>query len=476
MRYKSLIRCKGCSNQLTSFIPTAREDYLSMNKQSQKSQLLSTTAIKSYSAVTTSTQQPPESADPLSQAIALHEAGNLDSAETMYRTLLASTPKHANILKLLGTLLFERGNPEEGLQLIEKAIAIKPDYAEAHYDRGVALMNLAKYHDALESFEKTITFKPEFAEAYWNKSLLKLLLGEYLEGWELYEWRWKRNGQDSSARLFQKPLWTSNELQKNKTILIHAEQGFGDTLQFCRYIPMVARTHKVIFACFGALSSLMKYNFPEVEVVASDSPGINIIPEYDYHIPLMSLPHVFGTTLETVPFDSYLRAQPEFIKKWQRILNEKPDQSPRIGLCWAGKKRSDRAGCESIDARRSLHFKQIKPLLSIKNTSFVSLQLGPSNDEIDDEKVRNISAQLENWSDTAAVISLLDMVISVDTSVCHLAAAMGKKTFLLNRYDTCWRWLLDRDDSPWYPSLTQFRQKTSGDWTEVIERVKKALL
>jgi hypothetical protein len=219
----------------------------------------------------------------------------------------------------------------------------------------------------------------------------------------------------------------------------------------------------------------MQFNFPEIQIIPFPKDDFSVC-QADYHIPLLSIPGAIGTTMDTIPSAIYLRPEPAYLDKWRRLLKDEVSQNFNAGLCWAGGQRPDDPDAMRTDARRSLHFEQMKPLLDTYNVSFFSLQIGPPKQELNDARVKDMSVEIKSWSDTAALVSFLDLVISADTSVCHLAAGMGKRTFLLNRYDTCWRWLLHRDDSPWYPSLTQFRQKEPGDWGSVIGRIKTALV
>lgn len=432
--------------------------------------------------------------DMLSSAIKLHRSGNLNDAEIIYKHLITLNSHNYNALSLLGTIYAQRGDYIEAIQSMNAAIAVNPTHAETYYNRGLVQQLLGQYEKSLTDYVKATESDPNYAEAYWHRSLNLLTLGRYIEGWKLYEWRWKRVGQ-GQLMPYQKPLDLDKEKLVNKTIALYAEQGFGDTLQFCRYIHLLAKDNKIIFECPASLGALMRHNFPNVRILeaSNEHDKAEKISDCDYHINLMSLPMVFGTTLENIPFGIptkeykstcdyssyvYLQADHEYIKKWKKLLQNITAESSKpqiIGLCWAGGQRPNNLDAMSVDARRSIRFEQMKPILDIQNTKFISLQLGSPANQIDDNRVIDFSSEIRNWSDTAALVSLLDIVISVDTSVCHLAAAMGKKTLLLNRYDTCWRWLLKRKDSPWYPSLTQYRQTAPGNWSEAIEKVKNFL-
>lgn len=417
----------------------------------------------------------------LRHAVGLHRHGNLEDAAAIYSILIESNPKNFRALSLLGTIHAQRGDYANAIPLFDAAISSNPSHAEAYYNRGLTQQLLGHYENALVDYEKATKADPNYAEAYWHRSLVSLSLGRYKEGWSLFEWRWKREGHPP-FQPFQKPLALSKQELIGTTILLHTEQGYGDTLQFCRYIPLLANDTRVIFECPSSLSALMEYNFPNVEVItiANDGRINKEPPSCDYHINMMSLPMIFGTTLDNIPFNTsaYLKAPPEYTTKWSTLLQPFTahiSKATLIGLCWAGGKR-DNPDLASVDARRSLHFDQIKTFLNIPNCQFVSLQIGPPASERDDDRVVDLSSYVKDWADTAALISLLDIVVTVDTSVCHIAAAMGKETLLLNRYDTCWRWLLERADSPWYSTLLQFRQKQAGNWEDVINEAKNYLI
>lgn len=374
-----------------------------------------------------------------------------------------------------GLAFYKLNQNNAALADYNKAILLNPDYAEAYSNRGLLLNDLKQYDAALADYDKSIAVDPDFSDAYWYKGLLKLLLGDYQEGWKLYEWRWKTQSMVKAkvARVTAKPLWLGRESLVGKAIILYEEQGQGDSLQFCRYIPMLAALGaKVFFEVSSSMAGLASTLKGNPVIVKKGEP----LPEFDFHCPLMSLPLAFATRVETIPSESYLSTQPEYVEKWRPVLADKLGKDLlRVGLCWAGGVRPDHPDAMRIDAIRSLRFAQLKPLLDCKNSTFVSLQLGPPKDQLDDNRVLDISSELKNWSDTAAVISLLDLVITVDTSVCHLAGALGKKFWLLNRYETCWRWFLEREDSPWYPTARVFRQQKPGDWESVIARVKEEL-
>ena len=410
------------------------------------------------------------------------KTGNRPKAIEAYAKAADTQPDEVGHYLMLAHTWQWGGDREEAKKWYYKALELVPEHPDVNFHFASFLLEDCEYEESRERFLKAAKKPANCEQSLWNVSLISLLLGEYETAWEQYEVRKQFIGNDLGEEKAHarnsRPLWNG---EKGATVHLHAEQGNGDALQFCRYVPMVAALgNNVVFETFDTMVPLMRHNFPQAKVIgiAKNYPGIDGIPDCEYHCPLMSLPRAFKTTLETIPGDPYITAEPHFEAKWKAIVDKACGESweaVRIGLCWAGGKRPDSPDCMRIDSRRSLTFSQIKPLLGRKNTAYVSLQIGPAQNECDDPAVHDFSKDIESWSDTAGLIANLDFVVSVDTAVLHLAAAMGKDTFLLNRFDTCWRWLLDRDDSPWYPSLTQFRQTKMGEWDDVIERVREAM-
>jgi hypothetical protein len=285
-----------------------------------------------------------------------------------------------------------------------------------------------------------------------------------------------------NQRGYAQPLWLGRESLAGKTIFLWPEQGHGDTLQFCRYVHAVQQmSAKVLLACNHAMLRLLKNSFthPDIEVVLDlvSSPYV-----FDYHCPLMSLPLACGTdSLAKIPVDiPYVTADAQDVELFQQAISSKALRGLlRVGLVWAGGLRPNQPELQSIDAARSLHLEQFLPLLNLAKTNavqFFSLQLGePALQLRGDLDIVDLTANLKDWADTAALVSHLDLVIACDTATAHLAAAMGKPTWILSRFNGCWRWLMERDDSPWYPSVRLFRQTTRGDWESVVDEVSAAL-
>jgi Glycosyltransferase family 9 (heptosyltransferase) len=309
----------------------------------------------------------------------------------------------------------------------------------------------------------------------------RLLIGDFARGWREHEWRWETAQLRMVKRRFSQPLWTGADDLAGRTVLLHAEQGFGDTIQFCRYVPrVVERGASVILEVQKPLVELMSGLAGAAQIV----PRGEALPDFDLHCPLLSLPLAFGTRLETIPSRTpYLAAPEHKICAWRDRLSEHEigkRERPRIGVVWAGHPRKGLPGANRIDRQRSLQFDQLAPILEVRDCEFYSLQKGDDaqaqlrNGALS-HRITDWSADFDDFSDTAALIANLDLVIAVDTAVAHLAGALDKPFWLINRYNTCWRWLLDRDDSPWYPSARLFRQDETRDWYPVIARIASAL-
>ena len=398
----------------------------------------------------------------------LRDLKRLDEALASYDRAIALNPGYADAYYNRGIILKDLKRLDEALASFDRAIALNPDYADAFSNRGNTLQDLKRLDEALASYDCAIALKPDYAGANWNKSLLKLLMGEYLEGWKLYEWRWKKEQHIDSIREYHQPLWLGDESLINKTILIYLDQGFGDYIQCIRYAALVEQLGaKVILEVpleLMTLCSTLKGNFTLLE---SKKP----LPFFDYHCPVMSLPLALKTTVETIPAQiPYLYVDEEKKKQWNEKLGAKT--LTRIGLVWSGFSK------HTNDHNRSMLLKQLTILFSLP-VGFHSLQKEVREIDIktltDFPNLHQHQEDLLDFSDTAALIDAMDLVISVDTSVAHLAGAMGKKTFILLPYSPDWRWMLDKMDSPWYPTATLFRQPAMGDWDSVIAEIRKLL-
>ena len=415
------------------------------------------------------------------------ESGDLDSAIENLMGALKIAPENFDALNNLGIVLKEKGDFAHSLNCYDQATLLDPTSPTPHLNRGVLFHMLGRFEQARKDLDRSIELAPQNASTHMSKGQLLLTLGEYSQGWEEFEWRWEflKKNQRSTAKYHSHPLWTGRESLVGKRILLFAEQGLGDSLQFCRYVSLVAQLGgKVILECQAPLLELFKSLDGVHELrVQQTHPQTEAHADFDFQCPLMSLPRVFGTTIETIPSNvPYLQADSQKVADWRVKLG--PKFKPRIGLVWSGGGRTGQSESWAVPERRNIALSAFA-LLADLPVDFFSLQKGASAEaelthlvaaNWDGPVIANHSKELVDFSDTAALITNLDLVISVDTSTAHLSAALGKSTWILNRYDTCWRWLLIRRDSPWYPSVTLYRQAELGDWSPVIEQVRSDLL
>jgi hypothetical protein len=366
-----------------------------------------------------------------------------------------------------GLALKELRRLDEALASFDRALALQPNYPEVFNTRGSVLRELRQFDAALASFERALALNPSYADAHWNESLVLLQLGDFSNGWAKYEWGLK-NGNRGKEHHFTKRRWSGTEPIEGKAILLFSEQGFGDTIQFCRYVPMVAaRGAQVILQVQRPLCELMRSLAGVTQIVSESDPRSN----FDFEISLLSLPAAFGTTLDTLPSKTpYLCAEPHTIEKWNARLG--PKRRARIGLSWAG--NPNYPG----DARRSIGLQPLLPLLARRDVEFFSIQKGlrPGDvDLINTHGIVHLGDDIQSFDDTAGIISLLDLVISIDTAVIHLAGALGKPVWVLLQYVPDWRWLIDRVDTPWYPTARLFWQDVTRTWNPVVAQVNEAL-
>jgi tetratricopeptide (TPR) repeat protein len=369
-----------------------------------------------------------------------------------------------------GNVLLDMNRLEEALQSYERAIELSPQLSQAHNNRGVVLGQMGREADALESLGTALALAPDDGLAHWNRALLNLRRGNLVEGWREYEWRWKAEtlSVHKEKREFAQPLWLGEAPLEGKTVLLYAEQGLGDTLQFCRYVELVAaRGGRVILEVQRALVRLLRDLPGVVAIVAAGEP----LPDFDYHCPLMSLPLAFETSLETVPAPvRYLNADSQRVAEWAAVLGE--HTGLRVGMVWSG------STVHLGDHRRSIALADFAPLAA-QAGQFISLQkeVRAADQAVLDgtPQIRHFGAQLGDFVDTAALCELMDVVVTVDTSVAHLAGALGKPVWILLPTGADWRWLRERTDSPWYPSARLYRQQVGDDWQPVLAAVKADL-
>ena len=471
-----------------------------------------------------------------SEAFKYHQEGNLKEAKNIYEQILKHKPNHFDALQLLGILYGQINKKDKAIKLLElalqikpddaatlnnygviltevnrtndsyevldKATNIKPDYAEAYSNKGNTLKLLEKYDDAVKAYSKAIQLKPNYAEAYNNRGVIYkelsqmnlalkdlkkaislkpdypeanstmgvtlLLTGNFSKGWEQYEWRWKDLSDPSVIRSFKQPLWDGKKSLKGKSILLYSEQGLGDTIQFSRYILLIkALGAKVILETHMELLNIVGSIDSNITVILMGQ----TLPHFDFQCPLLSLPLKFGTGLKNIPSPNrYIWADKRIVPKWKKKIGSQ--KKPLIGLAWEGNP------LHKNDYNRSILLAELIPHLP-KKYEYIGLQKDIRESNLKTLKrssmIDNLIDNNVSMDDTAAIIENLDIVISVDTSVAHLSASMGKPTWILSPFVPDWRWLLNRNDSPWYKSVKLFRQEKRGNWELVFKDLNKKL-
>jgi tetratricopeptide (TPR) repeat protein len=404
------------------------------------------------------------SAKRLDLAMEHHLAGRWAQAEGIYRQILEVEPQNPRALQLLGVLAFQAGHASAGIELVERAIRINPNAPDYHSNLGVIFKEIGRMDDAIDCYRRALSFDSSATDYHWNLAVTLLARGDFAQGWEEFEWRL----HSAKLKLFRglaQPRWNGEELA-GKTILLHTEGGFGDALQFIRYAPLVARRGgRVLLECQPELVRLFR-QLPDLgQIIARGE----TLPAFDYQVPLQSLPRIFRTDLTNIPGPvPCLAADAEIAEKW--IAKLAPDRSKKIGLCWAG---SFLGGEE----RRSRSLATFAPLAEIPGVTFHSLQTGPDAGQPVPAGMKLVDHhnELMDFAESAGLVANLDLVISVDTSVVHLAGAMGKPVWTLLPFSPDFRWLLEREDSPWYPTMRLFRQEKRGEWGGVTTRIAREL-
>jgi tetratricopeptide (TPR) repeat protein len=396
----------------------------------------------------------------------LAERGRLEEASGWYSRAIGERNDFADAHNNLGSTLSKLDRIEEAEALHRRAIALKPDFPDAHYNLGVALHGQGRFDEALASYDEAARLNPEFVDARWNRAFLLLTMGRFAEGWREHEWRWRRKQQP--PRSFPEPLWKGEPIA-GRTILLHAEQGTGDTLQFVRYAPLVAaRGARVLLQVPRALRRLVRASLDgAIEVLAEG----DLLPPFDLHSPLLSLPLAFATTLDMVPASiPYLKSDATTAARWRARIGTQPGL--KVGLVWAGNAQ------HKNDRNRSIALERLLPLVDGVKARWFSLQVGERAGDlarVAPGRLENLADRFTDFADTAAAVDNLDLVISVDTAVAHLAGALGKPVWILLPAVPDWRWLLARSDSPWYPTARLFRQPARGDWESVVQAARAAL-
>jgi len=403
--------------------------------------------------------------------VVLDYLNEVQEAITSYSRATLLKPDHAMAFNNLGGAHKKINRLEEAIAHYDDAISIDPQYALAYSNRGVALKGLKRIEDALDDQDKAMCLAPDYADAYWNKGLVQLLTGDFTEGWELYEWR-KKTKEPHGDRAFSKPLWLGNESLAGKTILVHWEQGLGDSIQFCRYLASLNElAGKVLFAPQKPLRGLMKNLDVACDIVDENDPSL----EFDCHIPLLSAPLAFNTDESNMPGRRpYVFAAPDRMARWRDRIGW---NGLKIGVCWQG-------STGPVDAGRSFPLSQFLVFADMPGVRLISLHKGDGESQLRalpgglmvETMGADFDAGPDAFLDTAALIMCCDLVITSDTAVAHLAGALGVETWVALKHVPDWRWMLDREDSPWYPGMRLFRQQRDGDWNGVFERMRLALI
>ncbi|MGQ9837891.1 MAG: tetratricopeptide repeat protein [Cyanobacteriota bacterium] len=430
--------------------------------------------------------QPPSVYALASLGNALMMNGQLSEAEASFRQALALAPAEARIRVNLGYCLHLQDRLEEATDCLRQALPLLPADPQPYNNLGTLLQEQNQLQAAIECYRHSLRLAPNLAESHWNLGTALLTLGHYTEGWREYEWRLQR--QQAAYPTFGQPLWTGSPLRE-QTLLIYAEQGLGDTIQFVRYLPLLAQAYPeahLLFRCQEPLVQLLKAHFesPRLQVFSEAAP----LPAFDTHVPLLSLPQRLGTTLETIPAQipylsslgpGTLRIETLLQLSQNPVLSASALQSTKVGLVWASGRQAEPERSR-IQRLKSSPIEQLLPHLHQPGIQWVSLQVGedltPLQSLFAQYQVLEVGSRLQNFADTAAVVAQLDLVISVDTAVAHLAGAMGKPVWVLLPFAADWRWLLERTESPWYPNVMRlFRQAAPGDWAGVLEQVRVSL-
>jgi len=434
--------------------------------------------------------------------LVLHEAGHLDEAAAIYRRCFALDAADHVIASNLGACLSELGALDEAIAACEHALLLKPDhapawtnlgiifekqeraeeavaahrcavvadpgYAKGHANLAVALRNAGEIDAALAASHRAVALDPEQPLAQYNHAHFLLMNGDLLNGFEAYRWRRKCKTLSDGDPEFTEPEW-QGELLEGRTLLLFAEYGLGDALHFVRYLPMVAaKGGRIILQVQPALVALLR-QFPDVTVIARGE----TLPPFDLQLPLMSLPRIFGTTLDTIPADiPYLHPDPAKLSRWRAALADVT--ALKVGVVWAGNAR------HRGDRQRSLPAASMLPRLVMPGVQLYSLQKEPRPEDGEalaalGEDIIDLAPALGDFADTAAAVAALDLVMAVDTSVAHLAGALGRPVWMLTPYALDWRWLRDREDSPWYPTMRLFRQRSPREWDDPLMRMSAAL-
>ncbi|MES2596692.1 MAG: tetratricopeptide repeat protein [Verrucomicrobiota bacterium] len=404
------------------------------------------------------------------RGIVLRALQRLDECITSYDRALEISPQDAQIWNYRGHVLRQLGRLEDSLASYQEAVRICGDYAEAHYNQSIVLRELGRLTDAIACCDRATSIVPGYADAWWNKAEMLVLTGDFENGWAMFEWRWKSDRHGKEFREVGKPLWLGDGPLEGKRLLLNVDGGLGDVIQFCRYIPLLVRQGaQVIVEAQQGLIPLLRESFDSIEL----TPYLEPLPEFDCHCPQMSLPGAFRQSVDQLTADlPYLRAPALHREAWAAKLG--PKTRPRIGLVWSGGNLHYKG-----QEHRSIPLEQMQVLLT-PDAEFHCLQkeiLESDCAALSSLPVRTWESELHDFAETAALISHMDLVISVDTAVAHLTGAMAQPVWTLLPSDPDMRWMLSREDTPWYPKIMRlFRQPSLGDWATPLGSVHAELL
>jgi tetratricopeptide (TPR) repeat protein len=405
----------------------------------------------------------------INRGLALAGLGRHEEAIADFEAASATPPVSPAAHYNRGLSLFNLGRYAEAVAAYDRALSLAPNHVKALNNRGFALQALNRHDEALASYSRALELQKDFADAHFNQAVALLTIGDFRRGFEKYEWRWRRTGMPAKRSRYGRALWLGEYPLQGRTILLHAEQGLGDTIQFARYVALVAKMGaKVVLEVQPELKALMERIEGVAAVVARGEP----LPPFDVHCPLGSLPLAFKTEPATIPSaGSYLAANDAHIGKWRPRLEALG--RPRVAIAWSGNPE------HMNDRNRSIPLSRLAPLWSAEPARFFAVQREMRSGDAEllaqEPRVTQIGTELDDFADTAAVFALVDLVITVDTSVAHLAGAMGRPVWILVPFSPDWRWTLSGESSRWYPSARLFRQPSLGDWDPVIARVQGEL-
>lgn len=400
---------------------------------------------------------------------ALAALGRAPDAIKAYNTAIEQQPENPLFHYNLGNLKRATNDYKGAVLAFRRAVEADPNHMQSWHNLANVLRETGENRLAINIYRKVLSLDPDLAEAHYNLGLALMSVGELVQGFREYEWRWKVASFPSPRRNYDQPLW-KGELLKGKTLLVHAEQGMGDTLQFCRYVPLLQRFGgRVLFGCAAPQMGLLS-RLPGVSNVI-DADGQSLA-RFDYHVPLLSLPRIFGTKVETIPAAvPYLTPDPQLLAKWRKIIGK---QGLKIGLNWAGNPK------HGNDVNRSMALRDLLAMPMAPGVRFFSLQKDEAAGQLHQlgltDTVPDLGAQINDFDELAAAISALDLVITVDSAPAHMAGALGKPVWVFLPTSSDWRWMEKIDRSPWYPTMRLFRQDRQGSWAEPVQRAAAQMM